>query len=203
VRPDMLTALTDEVGAAATRKRAAASVSRTARWLDACLAAWAAAGMAAPLLAPVTGALHAEERARSAREAAARDGVAGFALTGGGMLPWPGQHTDQLNSYGCSTDQNDVMMGQPWVRSTTYHCPRCRLWYRREQRRAGSSARRSDCRAARRQTPPAAGDQQGRPTHWGSPLLLTTRGAKSRQLGAGRGGARVGAVSSAVRRGSV
>jgi tRNA-guanine family transglycosylase len=87
LRPDMLTALADEVDAAATRKRASASVSRTAKWLDACLSAWAAAGMTAPVLAPVTGALHIDERARSAREAAARDGVAGFALTGTGQSP--------------------------------------------------------------------------------------------------------------------
>lgn len=85
MRPDMLTALADDVNAAANRKRAAASVKRTAKWLDACLAAWAAAGMNAPLLAPVTGALHAEQRALSARQAAARDGVAGFALTGTGL----------------------------------------------------------------------------------------------------------------------
>ena len=82
MRPDMLTALADDVNAGANRKRAAASVKRTAKWLDACLAAWVAAGMTAPLLAPVTGALHAEQRALSARQAAARDGVAGFALTG-------------------------------------------------------------------------------------------------------------------------
>lgn len=78
----MWTALADEVAATATRKRARASADRTAIWLDACLAAREAARVTAPLLAPVAGAMHVEERARSARHAASPDGVTGFALTG-------------------------------------------------------------------------------------------------------------------------
>ena len=66
-----------------------AAVTRTAKWLDACLAMRQALGINAPLLAPVAGGCHPDERDWSAREAAARDGVSGFALTG-----LPSRHQD-------------------------------------------------------------------------------------------------------------
>lgn len=46
------------------------------------MAARQALGVTAPMLAPVAGACHPQERERSAQAAAAQDGVAGFALTG-------------------------------------------------------------------------------------------------------------------------
>lgn len=98
LQPDLWTGLADEVAASATHKRARASVSRTARWLDACLAAQQAAGIPAPMLAPIAGAAHPDERARSAREAATRAGIAGFALTGFGTGETREQQADALSA---------------------------------------------------------------------------------------------------------
>eukprot|EP00887_Chlorella_sp_A99_P007224 scaffold2.g7224.t1 len=82
--PDLLVALCDEVPADAKRERAAAAVDRSLAWLRACLGAAAAAPALARcgVLAPVAGARHLEERARSAAAVAALNGPAGYAICG-------------------------------------------------------------------------------------------------------------------------
>eukprot|EP00195_Chlamydomonas_chlamydogama_P007190 CAMPEP_0202899288 /NCGR_PEP_ID=MMETSP1392-20130828/7563_1 /ASSEMBLY_ACC=CAM_ASM_000868 /TAXON_ID=225041 /ORGANISM="Chlamydomonas chlamydogama, Strain SAG 11-48b" /LENGTH=472 /DNA_ID=CAMNT_0049585429 /DNA_START=133 /DNA_END=1551 /DNA_ORIENTATION=- len=83
LQPDLYVTMCDEITADVKKKRAVSSVTRTTKWLDACLSLQKARNLSALPLAAITGGALPELREQSAAAAAQRD-VAGFALCGFG-----------------------------------------------------------------------------------------------------------------------